>query len=194
MPTEWQIICCHLVTNYFSPRPCGLDFIISILQIVKYRLRGVKSFSCIAHLTDRHLTIELWLQNLRLLYSTKELQTLIYLFKLYTVVLVFPYIDMNQPRVYMCSPSWTSSHFPPRTIPLGHRSAPAPSTLYHAWNLDWRFISHMIIYMFQCRSPRSSHPRPLPQDPKDCSIHLCLFCCLTYRVIVTIFLNPIYMC
>ena len=28
---------------------------------------------------------------------------------------------------------------------------------------------------------------PLPQSPKDCSIHLCLFCCLTYRVIVQIF-------
>ena len=27
-------------------------------------------------------------------------------------------------------------------------------------------------------SPSSSHPLPLPQSPKDCSIHLCLFCCL----------------
>ena len=34
---------------------------------------------------------------------------------------------------------------------------------------------------------------PLPQSPKDCSIHLCLFCCLAYRVIITIFLNSIYM-
>ena len=47
--------------------------------------------------------------------------------------------------------------------------------------------------MFQCHSPKSSHPLPLPQSPKDCSIHLCLFCCLAYRVIVTIFLNSIYM-
>ena len=86
------------------------------------------------------------------------------------------------------------SHLPPRTIPLGHSSAPAPSILYHASNLDWRFVSHMIFYMFQCHSPKSSHPCPLPQSPKDCSIHLCLFCCLAYRVIVTIFLNSIYMC
>ena len=54
---------------------------------------------------------------------------------------------------------------PPRPIPLGHLSGPAPSTLSHALNLDWRFISHMIIYMFQCYSPKSSHPRPLPQSP-----------------------------
>ena len=86
-----------------------------------------------------------------------------------------------------------ASHLPPRTIPLGHPSAPAPSILYPALNLDWRFVSYMILYMFQCHSPKSPHPLPLPQSPKDCSIHLCLFCCLTYRVIVTIFLNSIYM-
>ena len=85
------------------------------------------------------------------------------------------------------------SHLPPCTIPLGHPSAPAPSNQYQASNLDWRFISYMTLYMFQCHSPKSFHPRPLPQSPKDCFIHLCLFCCLSYRVIVTIFLNSIYM-
>ena len=86
------------------------------------------------------------------------------------------------------------SHLPLHTIILGHPSAPAPSILYHALNLDWRFVSHMIIHMFQCHSLKSSHPHPLPHSPKDSSIHLCLFCYLTYRVIITIFLNSIYMC
>ena len=45
-------------------------------------------------------------------------------------------------------------------------------------NLDWWSISYMIIYMFQCHSLRSFHPRLLPQSPKVCSIHLCLFFCL----------------
>ena len=85
------------------------------------------------------------------------------------------------------------SHLPPLTIPLGHPSAPAPSILYHALNLDWRFISYMTFYMFQCHSPKLSHPLPLPQSPKDCSIHLCPFWCLAYSVIITIFLNSIYM-
>ena len=40
-------------------------------------------------------------------------------------------------------------------------------------------------------TPTSLHP--LPQSPKDCSVHLCLFCCLAYRVSVSIFLNSIYM-
>ena len=82
-----------------------------------------------------------------------------------------------------------------RLIPSlwGHPSAPAPSTRSHASNLDWWFISYMILYMFQCHSSKSSHPFPLPQSPTDCSIHLCLFCCLAYRVIITIFLNSIHM-
>ena len=71
------------------------------------------------------------------------------------IVLVLPYIDMNPPWVYMWSPSWTSSHFPPHSIPLGHPSAPAPSTLYDASNLDRRLVSHVMIYMFQCHSPIS---------------------------------------
>ena len=172
---------------------------------------------------------------------------------------------MNPPRV----PNHERpSHLPSHTISLGHPSAPAPSILYPASNLDWQFIPYMIVYMFQCHSPKSSHPLPLPQSPKDCfssftlikrlwflfafcfnggviyvsevidissgnldsslcfiqpsishmliymfqyhspksshplplpqspkvcSIHMCLFCCLAYRVIITIFLNSIYM-
>ena len=53
---------------------------------------------------------------------------------------------------------------PPHTIPLGHPSAPAPSFLYHALNLDWRFISQMILYKFQCHFPKSSRPCPIPQS------------------------------
>ena len=78
-----------------------------------------------------------------------------------------PYIDITPPWVYMCSPSWTPSYLPPHLIPLGHPIAPAPRTLYHALKLDWRFISHMIIYMLQYHAPKSSHPHPLPQSPKD---------------------------
>ena len=83
-------------------------------------------------------------------------------------------------------------HLPPHPIPQGHPSAPALSTLSHASNLDWRSVSHTTIYMFQCYSLKSSHPCLLPQSPKVCSLSLCLFCCLAYRVIVTIFLNSIH--
>ena len=44
------------------------------------------------------------------------------------------------------------------TIPLGRPNAPAPSIQYHALNLDWQLVSYMILHMFQCHSPKSSHP------------------------------------
>ena len=60
------------------------------------------------------------------------------------------------------------SHFPPHLIPLGCPRAPALSIL------------HMVLYMFQCDSLKSSHPHLLPHSPKMCSLHLSLFCCLCY--------------
>ena len=81
---------------------------------------------------------------------------------------------MNQLWVDMCSPSWIPLAPPPHPITQGHPSAPALSTLSHALNLDWRSVSHMIIYIFQCSSLKSSHPRLLPQNSKDYSLLLYL--------------------
>ena len=113
---------------------------------------------------------------------------------LYNIVVVFAIHWHESALCIHTFPILTPIHFPPRPTPQGHPSAPVLIILYHASNLDWRFLSHMIIYMFQCYSLRSSQARPLPQSPIDCSIHLCLLCCPTYRVIVTIFLNSLYMC
>ena len=71
--------------------------------------------------------------------------------------------------------------FPILSLPLTSRPIPTfrviqciipLSTLPHASNLDWQSISYMVIYMFQCYSLKSSHPRPLPQSSKDCSIFI----------------------
>jgi len=52
---------------------------------------------------------------------------------------------------YTCAPHpEPSSLLPPHTIPLGRPSAPAPRIQYCASNLDWRLVSYMILYMFQC--------------------------------------------
>ena len=68
---------------------------------------------------------------------------------------------------YTCVPHpEPSSLFPPGTIPLGHPSAPAPSIQYRALDLDWWLVSYIILYMFQCQSPKSSHPRPLPESTR----------------------------
>ena len=130
-------------------------------------------------------------------YNTKFL--LIFLFILFffnfTILYWFCHIStwIHHRYTHVPDPE-PSSLLPPCTIPLGRPSTRAPPSIHiSASNLDWQLISYMILYMFQCHSPKSSHPRPLAQSPKDCSIHQCLFCCLVYRVIVTIFLNSIYM-
>ena len=41
--------------------------------------------------------------------------SLFFFFLLYNIVLVLPYINMNSPRVYMCSQSWTPS---PTSLPI----------------------------------------------------------------------------
>ena len=95
----------------------------------------------------------------------------------FTILYWFCHISKWIRHRYTCVPHpEPSSLLPPHTIPLGCPSAPAPSIQYRASNLDWRLVSYMILYIFQCHSSKSSHPLPLPQRPKDCSIHLCLFC------------------
>ena len=93
-----------------------------------------------------------------------------------------PYIDMNQQRMYMCPHVYT---FPLCTLAL--------SALFHASNLDWSSISYMVIYMFH--AILSNHPTLTFSHRVQKSVfYICVFCCLTYRITVTIFLNSVYMC
>ena len=88
------------------------------------------------------------------------------LFFNFTILYWFCHISEWIPHRYICVPHpEPSSLLPPCTIPLGRPSATAPSIQYRASNLDWWLISYMILYMFQCHSPKSSHTLPLPQSP-----------------------------
>ena len=77
-----------------------------------------------------------------------------------------PYIHMNQPWVYMCSPSWTPLSSPSRSHPSGSSQCTSPKHPVSCMNLDWQSISHKIICMFQCYFLKSSHPCLLPQIQK----------------------------
>ena len=68
-----------------------------------------------------------------------------------------------------------SSHLPPHTSPLVCTRAPALSALLHASNLHWSSILHLVIHVFQCYTLILSHLHHLPQSPKVCVLHLCLF-------------------
>ena len=89
---------------------------------------------------------------------------------------------MSHPQVHMCTP-----------IPLGWPRATALSVLLQASDLHRSSLWHMVKGMFQCYSLKSSHSHLLPYRPKVSSLYLCVFCCLAYRIVVTIFLNS-YIC
>ena len=89
------------------------------------------------------------------------------------------YINMNLPQVHTCSPSWTLLPPPSPTIPLGRPSAWAPSIQYHASNLEWQFISYMTLYMFQCHSPKSSHPL-LSHRVQKTVVYICISFAVSY--------------
>ena len=55
--------------------------------------------------------------------------------------------------------------------PSGSSQCTSPEHLSHASKLGWSSVSPLIVYLFQCYSLRTSHPRLLPQSPKLCSVH-----------------------
>ena len=119
---------------------------------------------------------------------------ILFYFLLYSIVLVLPYINMNLPRVYISSHSWTSLPPPSSYHPSGLSQYTSPK--HPVSCIEPRLAIHFLHDIIHISMPFSQiiPPIPLPQSPKDCSIHLCLFCCLAYRVIITNFLNSIYMC
>ena len=92
---------------------------------------------------------------------------------IYNIVVVFAIYSHESAMSVHVSPILNSSHLLPHPITLGHPSASALSTLSHASNLSWRSVSHMIIYIFQCYSFKSSHPCLLPQSSKT-GLYICV--------------------
>ena len=95
-----------------------------------------------------------------------------------------PYIHMNQPWMYMCSPSWPSLRPPSPTHPSGSSQCTSPehpvSCIEPGLVIFFTYDNIHFLMLFSQIIP----PSLLPQSPKDCSIHLCLSYCLIYRVIV----------
>ena len=104
-----------------------------------------------------------------------------------------PYIDINQPHVHMC---------PPTLSPLPLPSLPHPSGLSQSTSFEcpasciklglviyFTYGNILVSVLFSQIMP----PLLLPQNPKICSLHLCLFCFLAHRNVITVFLNSVYM-
>jgi len=69
-----------------------------------------------------------------------------FIFKLYNIVLVLPYIKMNPPQAYMCSPSWTLLPPPSPYHPSGSSQCTSPKhpVSYIEPGLATRFIYDII--------------------------------------------------
>ena len=102
---------------------------------------------------------------------------LLLLFLLYIIVLVLPYINMYPLQVYTCSTSWTA--LPPTSPyhPSGSSQCTSPKHPVSCIEPGLEIHFYMILYMFQCHSPKSSHPLPLPQSPKTV-----LYICVSFAV------------
>ena len=104
-----------------------------------------------------------------------------------------PDIQMNHPWVHMCLPILK---------PLPSPSPPHPSGLSQSTNFEClaSCIELALVIYFTCgyicfSAILSNQPTvSFSRNPKVFSLHPCLFCCVAYRVIITIFLNSIYMC
>ena len=96
-----------------------------------------------------------------------------------TAVHVFPILNPTPTSLPMPSPRGMvrGGRGDPIQAPCMYDPIQAPSILHPASNLDWRFISYMILYMFQCHSPKTSHPLPLPQTPQTV-----LYICVSFAV------------
>ena len=103
---------------------------------------------------------------------------------LYNIVVVFAIHWHESAWIYMCSPSRSPLLPPSPSHPSGSSQCTSPEHPSHASNLGWWSVSPLIVYLFQCCSLWTFHPRLLPQSLKFCSVDLCLFFCFAYRAIL----------
>ena len=98
---------------------------------------------------------------------------------------------MNGPQVYMYPPdSETHFHLPPHPIPM---CCPRAPDFWYPASCTELALAIYFTYIFQCYYLKSSHSHFLTLSPKSL-LHLCLLCCPACRIVVTVFLNFIYIC
>ena len=117
-----------------------------------------------------------------------------YFILLYNTVLVLPYIDMNPPRVYMSSQSWTP--LPPPTPYHLSGSSPCTSPKHPVSCIKHRLAIRFLHDSIHVSVPFSQiiPPSPSPSESKSplyTSVSLLLSSIQGYH---SIFLNSIYMC
>ena len=109
--------------------------------------------------------------------------------RLVTILWFLPYTEMNQPWVYMCSPSWTPLPPPFPSHPSGSSQCTSPecpvSCIEPGLAICFTYDNIHVSMLF---SPTLA----ISHRVQKSVLYTCVFCCPTCRVIITIFLNSIY--
>ena len=89
-----------------------------------------------------------------------------FIFELYNIVLVLPYIKMNSPQVYMCSPSWTLLPPPSPYHPSGSSQCTSPK--HPVSCIEPGLATHFIYDIIHVSMPFSQiiPPSPSPSESK----------------------------
>ena len=116
-----------------------------------------------------------------------------YFILIYNPVLVLPYIDMNPLWVYMRSQTWTPLPTPSLQHPSG--SSPCTSPKHAVSCIRHRRVIWFLHDTIHVSMPFSQiiPPSPSPSESKRLFYTSVSLLLLAYRVIITIFLNSIYM-
>ena len=89
-----------------------------------------------------------------------------FIFNLYNIVLVLPYINMNPPRVFTCSPSWTLLPPPSPYHPSGSSQCTSPK--HPVSCIEPGLVTHFIYDIIRVSMPFSqiTPPSSSPTESK----------------------------
>ena len=110
-------------------------------------------------------------------------QMVYFFFKLYNIVSVLPYINMNLPQIYTCSPSWTL--LPPSSPYHPSGSSQCTSPKHPVSCMEPGLVTHFIYYIIHVSMTFSQiiPPSPSPTESKRLfytSVSLLLSCTQGY--------------
>ena len=116
-------------------------------------------------------------------FSSETVAIWFFSFLLYNIVLVLPYINMNPPQLYMCSPSWTLLPPPSPYHPSGSSQCTSPKHPVSCIEpgLAIRFLYDIIHVSMPCS--QIIPPSPFPTESKRLfytSVSLLLSCVQGY--------------
>ena len=116
----------------------------------------------------------------------------IYLFLLYNIVLVLPYINMHPPRVYTCSPSWTPLPPPSPYHPSGSSQCTSPK--FPLSCIKPGLAIHFLYDIIHALMPFSQIIAPTPHRVQKTILYICVSFAVLYTGLLLPSFSIPYIC